>query len=238
VLIQHPNFLGQLEEVEEIAALAHRCGALFVMIVDPISLAILKTPGEFGADIVVGEGQPMGNPINFGGPYVGFFAARRDYIRQMPGRIVAQTVDLEGRRAFCLTLQTREQHIKREKATSGICTNQALNALAVAVYLATLGPEGLKEAALLCLTKAHQLKEKIEAVLGMASPFSAPFFKEFVVKVPSVSDLLKKLSRRGILGGVDLGTYYPEFKDHLLICVTEKHTKTECESWIREFLRV
>ena len=230
VLIQHPNFLGQLEEVEEIAALAHRHGALLVMIVDPISLGILKTPGEFGADIAVGEGQAMGNAMSFGGPYVGFFATRRDYIRQMPGRLVAQTVDLEGNRAFCLTLQTREQHIKREKATSSICTNQALNALAVAVYLSTLGPEGLKEVAMLCLTKAHQLKEKITAIDGYSSAFSSPFFKEFVIKsrVP-VALLLQKLSRRGILGGVDLSVYYPEFADHLMICVTEKQSESELE---------
>ncbi len=239
VLIQHPNFLGQLEEVEEIAALTHRHGALLVMIVDPISLAILKTPGEFGADIAVGEGQSMGNAMSFGGPYVGFFATRRDYIRQMPGRIVAQTVDIEGRRAFCLTLQTREQHIKREKATSGICTNQALNALAAAVYLSTLGPEGLREVAILCLAKAHQLKEKIAAIDGYACPFPAPFFKEFVIKTPvSHTGLLKKLSHRGILGGVDLQIYYPELKGHLLICVTEKNTQTGMESLLKEFTRV
>ncbi|MBI3359294.1 MAG: aminomethyl-transferring glycine dehydrogenase subunit GcvPA [Nitrospirae bacterium] len=241
VLIQHPNFLGQLEEMEEIVALVHRHGALLVMIVDPISLAILKTPGEFGADIAVGEGQSMGNPISFGGPYVGFFTTRRDYIRQMPGRIVAQTVDLEGatcpasRRAFCLTLQTREQHIKRERATSGICTNQALNALASAVYLSTLGPTGLKEVAMLCLTKGHHLKEKIAAIDGYSCPFSAPFFKEFVVKSPvSSASLLKRLSHRGILGGIDLGNYYPELKDHLLICVTEKNTEKELESLLKE----
>jgi glycine dehydrogenase subunit 1 len=237
VLIQHPNFLGQLEEMEEIAALVHRRGALLVMIVDPISLAILKTPGEFGADIAVGEGQSMGNAMSFGGPYVGFFATRRDYIRQMPGRIVAQTVDLEGQRAFCLTLQTREQHIKREKATSGICTNQALNALASAVYLSTLGPQGLKEVAMLCLIKAHQLKEKITAVQGYSSPFCGPFFKEFVIKPKGPTTiLLKRLLSRGILGGVDLGIYYPEFLDHLLICVTEKHTESEVALLLKELL--
>ncbi len=237
VLIQSPNFLGQIEDMEEIAELVHRKGALLVMIVDPISLAILKTPGEFGADIAVGEGQAMGNTMSFGGPYVGFFATRRDYIRQMPGRIVAQTVDMDGNRAFCLTLQTREQHIKREKATSGICTNQALNALASAVYLSTLGPEGLKEVAMLCLTKSHQLKEKITAIDRYASPFTAPFFKEFVIKSSApVASLLKRLERHGILGGVDLGVYYPELKDHLLICVTEKHTESELALLLKELL--
>ena len=237
VLIQSPNFLGQIEDMEEIAELVHRKGALLVMIVDPISLAILKTPGEFGADIAVGEGQAMGNTMSFGGPYVGFFATRRDYIRQMPGRIVAQTVDMDGNRAFCLTLQTREQHIKREKATSGICTNQALNALASAVYLSTLGPEGLKEVAMLCLTKSHQLKEKITAIDRYASPFTAPFFKEFVIKSSApVASLLKRLERHGILGGVDLGVYYPELKDHLMICVTEKHTESELALLLKELL--
>ncbi len=233
VLIQHPNFLGQLESVEEIAEEAHRQGALLVMAVDPISLGLLKTPGEYGADIAVGEGQAMGNAISFGGPYVGFFATRRDFIRQMPGRIVGKTVDADQRPAFCLTLQTREQHIKRERATSGICTNQALNALAATVYLATLGPAGLKEVALLCLTKAHQLQEKITAIDGFTCPFSSVYFKEFVVKTPmSSASLLKKLLRKGILGGIDLAKHYPELKNHLLICVTEKHTSEEIEEFV------
>jgi glycine dehydrogenase subunit 1 len=241
VVIQYPNFFGQLEEVEEISALAHRHGALLIMVVDPIALAILKTPSEFGADIVVGEGQSMGNPVSFGGPYVGFFSTRRDYIRQMPGRIVSETVDLEGCRAFCLTLQTREQHIKREKATSGICTNQALNALASAVYLSTLGPHGLKEVALLCLTKAHALKEKIEAIDGISCPFTAPFFKEFVIKVPHAEGLLKKLQRKGLLGGIDLGNYYSALKNHILICVTEQNTENEISKFsllLKEFAGV
>jgi len=233
ILIQHPNFLGQLEEMDEIVEIARKNGALLVMSVDPISLGILKTPGEWGADIAVGEGQSMGNSISFGGPYVGFFATRRDFIRQMPGRIVGRTVDLEGRPAYCLTLQTREQHIRRERATSSICTNQALNALAVAVYLSTLGPEGLKEVAMLCLTKARQLQEKITAIDGFTAPFPEHSFKEFVVKTPRPANiLLKQLLRKGIFGGIDLGKYDTELTDHLLICVTEKHTTEEMEKLI------
>ncbi len=235
VLIQYPTFLGQIEEIEAIGSLVHGKGreALLVMAVDPISLGLLKTPGEFGADIVVGEGQSMGNSMSFGGPYVGFFATRRDLIRQMPGRIVGKTVDSEGRTAFCLTLQTREQHIRREKATSGICTNQALNALAATVYLATLGPAGLKEVATLCLMKSHQLKEKILALPGYIGPFSSPFFKEFVIKPPMGSSaFLKRLARHGILGGIDLGKYYQEMKDYILVCVTEKHTDEEMEKFL------
>jgi glycine dehydrogenase subunit 1 len=233
IVIQHPNFLGQLEDVEEIIQMAHRQGALLVVSVDPISLGILKDPGAFGADIVVGEGQAMGNAMSFGGPYVGFFATRHDFIRQMPGRIVAKTLDLEGRTAYCLTLQTREQHIKRERATSSICTNQALNALAACVYLSTVGPQGLKEAALLSLTKAHRLKDKITAIPGFSCPFPSHFFKEFVIKTPGDSALLlKRLVRQGVLAGIPLGDYYPEFKDYLLICVTEKKTDEEIEQLV------
>ncbi|MFY9269258.1 MAG: aminomethyl-transferring glycine dehydrogenase subunit GcvPA [Candidatus Manganitrophaceae bacterium] len=224
VLIQHPNFFGQLEEVEEIERLAHAHGALLVMAVDPISLGILKTPGEFNADIAVGEGQSMGNAMSYGGPYVGFFATRRDYIRQMPGRVVGATTDKEGRPGFCLTLQTREQHIRRERATSNICTNQALNALAAAVYLATVGKEGLREIAMLCLAQSHAAQEKVAAIPGFRIPFTTPFFKEFVVQLPvPASRVLKKALRAGILAGIDLGVYDRTFKNHLLICVTEKH---------------
>lgn len=239
VLIQHPNFFGQLEEVEEIERLAHARGALLVMTVDPISLGILKTPGEFNADIAVGEGQPLGNAISYGGPYVGFFATRRDFIRQMPGRVVGATTDGQGRPGFCLTLQTREQHIRRERATSNICTNQALNALAAAVYLATVGKEGLREVALLCLAKSHAAQEKIAALPGFTVPFTAPFFKEFVVQLPApASRVLKKARRAGILAGIDLGAYYRELKNHLLICVTEKHHAEELDRLVEQFKSV
>ncbi|MBI3803907.1 MAG: aminomethyl-transferring glycine dehydrogenase subunit GcvPA [Nitrospirae bacterium] len=233
VLIQHPNFFGQLEEVEEIERLAHAHGALLVMSVDPISLGLLKTPGEYKADIAVGEGQPLGNAIGYGGPYVGFFTTRRDFIRQMPGRVVGATTDAQGRPGFCLTLQTREQHIRRERATSNICTNQALNALAASVYLATVGKEGLREVAMLSLAHAHAAQEKIAALPGFVTPFTAPFFKEFVVRLPApASRVLNKARRAGVLAGIDLGAYYRELKNHLLICVTEKQTIAEIDRLI------
>lgn len=236
VLIQYPNFFGQLEEVEEIERLAHARGALLVMAVDPISLGILKSPGEFNADIAVGEGQSLGNAVSYGGPYVGFFATRRDFIRQMPGRVVGATTDGQGRPGFCLTLQTREQHIRRERATSNICTNQALNALAAAVYLATVGKEGLRDVAMLCLAKSHAAQEKIAAIPGFSVPFTAPFFKEFVVQLPvPASRLLKKARRAGILAGIDLGAYYRELKNHLLICATEKHHPEDIERLVAQF---
>jgi glycine dehydrogenase subunit 1 len=235
VLIQHPNFFGQLEEVEEIERLAHARGALLVMAVDPISLGLLKTPGEFNADIAVGEGQSLGNAISYGGPYVGFFATRRDFIRQMPGRVVGATTDGQGRPGFCLTLQTREQHIRRERATSNICTNQALNALAAAVYLATVGKEGLREVAMLCLAKSHAAQQKIAAIPGFSIPFTAPFFKEFVVTLPApASRVLKKARRVGILAGIDLSVYYRELKNHLLICTTEKHPPEEIDRLVEQ----
>jgi glycine dehydrogenase subunit 1 len=230
VLIQHPNFFGQLEEVEAIVNLAHAKGALVILSVDPVSLGILKSPGEYGADIAVGEGQPHGNPTSYGGPYVGFFAARRAQIRQMPGRIVGRTTDGEGRQGFCLTLQTREQHIRRERATSNICTNQALNALASAVSLATLGKEGLREVALLSLSGAHAAQKKIARLDGYRVPFPGPFFKEFVIQTRRpIADTLAQLQAVGIFGGIDLGRYDNTLADHLLICVTEKHRPSDID---------
>jgi glycine dehydrogenase subunit 1 len=230
VLIQHPNFFGQLEEVEEIVRLAHAKGALVILSVDPISLGVVKSPGEYGVDIAVGEGQSNGNATSYGGPYVGFFATRRAHIRQMPGRIVGRTTDGVGRPGFCLTLQTREQHIRRERATSNICTNQALNALASAVALATLGKEGLREVALLSLSGAHAAHRKITALPGFSSPFDGPFFKEFVIKTPRpAATILSRLRESGIFGGIDLGRYDDVLADHLLICVTEKHRPADVD---------
>lgn len=235
VLIQHPNFFGQLEEMEEMERLAHAKGVLLVMAVDPISLGILKTPGEYRADIAVGEGQPMGNGMSYGGPYVGFFATRREYIRQAPGRVVGATTDAQGRSGYCLTLQTREQHIRRERATSNICTNQAVNALAAAVYLATLGKEGLKEVATLSLAKAHLARQRITAIPGYSAPFTGPFFKEFVIRLPlPASRILKRLLRVGIFGGIDLGVYDRALKNHLLICVTEKRRREDIDRLVEQ----
>ncbi len=238
VLVQHPNFFGQLEEMEEISRLAHACGALLVMSVDPISLGLLKTPGEYDADIAVGEGQSLGNPMSFGGPYVGFFATRRAFIRQMPGRVVGATTDATGRPGFCLTLQAREQHIRRERATSNICTNQGLNALAAAVYLATLGPTGLKEVATLSLANAHTAAGEIAAIPGFSLAFSSPFFKEFVVRTPiPAATLLRALASEGIFAGIDLGQYYPDLSDAILICLTEKHSAVDINRFVQALKR-
>ena len=233
VIIQQPNFFGCIEELSAISAIAKKFGALFIVSVDPISMGILKSPGELGADIVVGEGQSLGNSLSFGGPYLGFFATRKEHVRQMPGRLVGATVDGQGKRGYCLTLQTREQHIKRERATSNICTNQALCALAATVYLSVIGKEGLRKAAELCLQKAHYSQREITKIKGFSSPFSASFFKEFVIKIPvSAEKILKELLKEKIIGGLDIGNYYPELKDHLLICVTEKRTREEMEKFV------
>lgn len=231
VLIQQPNFFGCVEQAPEIAQLAHKHGAKLVVCADPISLGIMKAPGDYGADIVVGEGQPLGNSPSWGGPGLGFFAAREEFMRTMPGRIVGATVDAEGKRGFTLTLQTREQHIRRERATSNICSNQALNALAASVYLTVMGKQGLQEVAGLCLQKAHYAQEKITGIPGFAPAFSAPFFKEFTVKCPvAAAEVNKALLDKGILAGIDLGTFFPEMKDHLLIAVTEKRTRQEIDA--------
>jgi glycine dehydrogenase subunit 1 len=230
VLIQHPNFFGCLEEVQEIGRLAHSQGALLVVMVDPISLGLLLSPGEYGADIAVGEGQPLGNTISFGGPYLGFFATKKDFMRQIPGRIVGATVDKKGQRGYCLTLQAREQHIRRERATSNICTNQALMALAATIYLATMGRAGLKEVAEQCLQKAHYAQKKICEISGFEPAHTAPFFKEFVVKTPaSPSRINKKLLKSRIIGGLDLGQHDRKLKNQMLWCVTEKRTKEEID---------
>ncbi len=224
VLIQYPNFYGQLESAEKIEAIVHKKGGLLVMAVDPIALGVLKTPGEFNADIAVGEGQALGNSQSFGGPYMGFFATRKKMIRQLPGRIVGATQDVQGRSGYCLTLQTREQHIKRERATSNICTNQALNALAASVYLATVGKKGLREVASLCLEKSHIAEEKITAIPGFSLAFEGPYFKEFVVKTPkAASEVLADALKADIFAGIDLGVFDANLSDHLLICLTEKH---------------
>jgi len=230
VLLQHPNYFGCLEEAEEVSRLAHEAGALFVVGVDPISLAVLKPPGAYGADIALGEGQPMGNPMSFGGPYLGFFATTQKLVRRMPGRIAGATVDKDGDRGFVLTLQTREQHIRREKATSNICSNEALNALAAAVYLTTMGKEGLVEVARQCLGKAHYAREKITSVAGCEARFNAPFFKEFVVKGPGLlADVNARLAGRKMLVGPDLGKAYPELDGCFLVAVTEKRSKAEID---------
>jgi glycine dehydrogenase subunit 1 len=231
VLVQHPNFFGCLEEVEQIADVAHRSGATFIVSVDPISLGLLKRPGDYGADIVVAEGQSLGNPMAFGGPYLGILACREPFLRRMPGRLVGQTVDRHGTRCWVLTLQTREQHIRREKATSNICSNEGLIALRATVYLALMGPAGMKAIAELCLQKARYAAERLSSVPSLSLAFSRPTFKEFVVRVKgrSVNQLIEQAAREDILAGVPLGRWYPELSDCMLVAVTEKRTKEEID---------
>jgi glycine dehydrogenase subunit 1 len=231
VLVQHPNFFGCLEEVEQIAEIAHRNGALFVVAVDPISLGVLKRPGDYGADIVIAEGQSLGNPMAFGGPYLGMMACREQFLRRMPGRLVGQTVDRRGNRCWVLTLQTREQHIRREKATSNICTNQGLYALRATVYLSLMGPQGMHDVANLCLQKAHYAAERLAAVPGVSLVFQRPMYKEFAIRISgrSVDAVIEKAKQCGIFAGVSLGRWYPQFNDCLLIAVTEKRTKEEID---------
>ncbi len=233
VIVQSPNFFGIIEDVEEIVRIAHKNNALCIASVDPISLGILKSPGELGADIVVGEGQSLGNPLSFGGPYLGFFATTKAYMRKMPGRIVGETTDSCGKRGFVLTLQAREQHIRREKATSNICSNQALNALAATVYLSTLGKQGLYDVCNLCMQKSHYLFDKLIDSGKFNSVFTAPFFKEFIVySNKSVDDLNKKLYEAKIIGGYDVGKKFSELKNTWLIAVTEKRSKKQMDDFL------
>ena len=235
VLLQNPNFFGIIEEVNRVAEVVHENNSLLIVSADPISLALLKSPGELGADIVVGEGQSLGNPLNFGGPYLGFFAAKEKWMRKMPGRIVGQTVDKEGRRGFVLTLQTREQHIRREKATSNICSNQGLNALAATMYLTFLGKDGIREVAELCLQKAHYTYDKLLSTGKFKPVFEKPFFKEFaVISQKPIDGLNQDLSEEGFIGGYPLERNFPDMKNGWLVSVTEKRTKDEIDAFVRE----
>jgi glycine dehydrogenase subunit 1 len=229
VVIQQPNFFGCLEDLEQAENIVHARGALMIVTVaEPLSLALLQPPGLLGADIVVGEGQGFGNALNFGGPYVGFFASRESFLRAMPGRLVGQTVDRQGRRGFVLAVATREQHIRREKATSNICTNQALCALAVLVYLTAMGKEGLRELGEINLSKCEYAKKRLGGSGRLR--FSAPTFNEFVFTLdadpPSV---LQALLKRGIVGGLPLKRFYPELGREVLVCVTEKHSRKDID---------
>jgi glycine dehydrogenase subunit 1 len=233
VVIQSPNFLGYMEDVQELERITHRFGSLYVVCVDPISLGLITPPGEYNADIAVAEGQALGNPIYFGGGCLGVFTSKKEFLRKIPGRLIGETSDKQGRRGFVLTLQTREQHIRREKATSNICTNQALNALRAAIYLSCLSEEGLREVAGLCLENSHYLMERITKIPGFSSPFNSSFFKEFVVRCPCPAKMINKiLLQNKIIGGLDLGRFYPELRHHLLFCTTEKRTKKEIDELI------
>jgi len=230
--IQQPNFLGGVEDIRGLADMAHGAGALLVAGANPIALGLLEAPGALGADIVVGEGQPLGLGMNFGGPLVGFFAAQTKHLRRMPGRLVSKTKDHDGRVGYCLTLQTREQHIRRERATSNICTNQGLMMLAATAYLSLMGKRGLREVAEQCLHKAHYAAEKLSAVPGYRLKFQAPFFHEFVLQCPGdAAETAAHLSEQGILAGYPLGRHYPELADCLLVAVTEKRTREEIDQF-------
>jgi glycine dehydrogenase subunit 1 len=224
-----------IEDVAKIEKLVHSAGVLLIMVCDPISLGILKSPGELGADIAVGEGQGMGNPMNLGGPFLGFFTAKKEMVRRLPGRLIALTRDSKGQRGFVMTLQTREQHIRREKATSNICTNEALCALASAIYLSLMGKKGIKEVARLCVQKAHYAAEELTKINGFKLKYRAPFFKEFVLETPfPAGELINKLLDKNILAGLDLSRFDPGLKDSLLICVTEKRTKKEIDYFVNQ----
>lgn len=231
VLVQHPNFFGCLEEMEALAEVAHRAGALLIVVFDPISLGLLKRPGDYQADIAVAEGQSLGNPMAFGGPYLGVLACREKFVRRMPGRLAGQTVDRRGRRCWTLTLQTREQHIRREKATSNICTNQGLLALRAAVYLATLGPRGLRRTAELCLQKSHYAIGQLTGAGSLQPAFDRPTFKEFALRANDgrVDERLATASGQGVLAGVPLGRWYPELSDCFLVAVTEKRSRAQID---------
>ena len=232
VMVQYPNFFGCLEDLDAAARLAHERGALLVVSVDPVALAVLRPPGEAGADIVVGEGQGLGSPTTGGGPYLGLFACRKELVRRMPGRLVGATVDRKGRRGFVLTLQTREQHIRREKATSNICTNVALVALGATIYLALMGKEGLRQVASLSTAKAHYAAETLGKVPGVSRRFGAPFFKEFVLRLPKPPErVLRALRKRKILGGVPLGQFDRTLRDGLLVAVTENRSRAEIDGY-------
>jgi glycine dehydrogenase subunit 1 len=225
--VQHPDFFGCLEDVWAREAAAHAAGALLIATADPISLGMLAPPGEWGADIAVAEGQSLGWPVNFGGPYLGLFACRQDYLRQMPGRIVGRTTDLDGRAGYVLTLQTREQHIRRERATSNICTSQQLVGLAATVYLAAVGKRGLQRIAEVCYQRAHYAAQRIAALPGYSLAFDTPFFKEFTVRCPRPpAQLLARLLERGIIGGLDVSD---RVENGLLVCVTETNTREEID---------
>jgi len=229
LLIQNPNFFGCIEDLRKIEEIVHNNGALLnVCVVEPTSLGILNSPGSFKADIVTGEGQSFGNPVNFGGPYLGIIATKQEYVRQIPGRIVGATVDRGGKKGYVLNLQTREQHIRREKATSNICSNEALCALAATIHLATLGKSGLKKVAELCLQKAHYLADEFVKA-GLEMEFKSDFYNEFVVQVNNAKKVNSELLNDRIVSGLELGKYYSELENCLLFCVTELNTREEID---------
>ncbi|MCK4353358.1 aminomethyl-transferring glycine dehydrogenase subunit GcvPA [candidate division WOR-3 bacterium] len=235
VVIQHPNFFGILEPVAKIESLAHSKNSLYIGVVLPISLGILKPPGDWGADIVVAEGQSLGIPQSLGGPGLGILSAKKEFIRQMPGRIIGKTQDTKGRTGFVMTLQTREQHIRREKATSNICTNEGLCAIAACVYLTIMGKQGIKEVSEQCYSKAHCLADRIKEISGFSLAYKAPFFNEFVVQTPIEAErVVQNLIKDQIFAGVPISRFYKNRKRELLIAVTEKRTRRELDYFVEK----
>lgn len=233
VIVQYPDFFGRVYDYTKLVEAAHAKGALVCIVANPTALALFKTPASMGADIVVGDGQPLGIPMWYGGPSVGFFTTRKQYVHKMAGRLVGETVDSKGQRSYVLTLTAREQHIKRERATSNICTNQGLIALGTAVYLSLLGKKGLRQVAELCYQKAHYAAAQLSKIEGMGLCFSEPFFHEFALCVNRpVEEVNAHLLEHGILGGYDLGQDYPALKDHMLIAVTEMNTKEDIDTLV------
>lgn len=237
VVVQSPNFYGNLEDVEALAKIAHEKGVIFIVVADPVGLGLLLRPGDYGADIVVAEGQGLGTPMQYGGPFLGLLACKNQFIRKIPGRLVGQTTDKNGKTCWSLTLQTREQHIRRDKATSNICSNQGLIALRATVHLAALGPKGLKETAELCLQKAHYAATELTKVPGIKLKFPGkPFFKEFTIEVPGNAEpLLAKLLDKGYHAGLALGRWYPAYANCIAIAVTEKRTKAEIDGLVKAY---
>jgi len=234
VIVQYPNFFGRIEPLKELEELIHSHKAMFVVSSNPLSLGILTPPGKFGADIVVGDAQPFGIPSAFGGPHCGYFAVTNKLMRKVPGRLVGQTIDEEGRRGFVLTLQAREQHIRRDKATSNICSNQALNALAASVAMTALGKKGVREMAAANLQKAHYAKKALNSA-GIEVVYDGYSFNEFVIKLTKpIKEVNQMLLEKGIIGGYDLGRDYPELSSHMLVAVTEQRTKEEIDTFVKE----
>jgi glycine dehydrogenase subunit 1 len=232
VVVQYPNFFGCLEDVKGAAEIAHAAGALLIVVADPVNLGLLEPPGALGADLVVGEGQGLGVPMSFGGPNLGVFAAKTELVRRMPGRLVGATVDLDGQRGFVLTLQTREQHIRREKATSNICTNVALCALMATIYVSVMGKRGIRKVGELSVAKAHYAAMAFSKVPGVRLRFGAPFFKEFTLQLPKAPDrVVKRLAKDRILAGLPLKAFDRQYKDCLLVAVTEKRTRDEIDAY-------
>jgi glycine dehydrogenase subunit 1 len=242
LVIPQPNFFGVLEDVDAMTEFAHANGMLAVAVVNPLAMAVLKPPGEWGengADIACGEGQPLGAPLSSGGPYFGFMCCKQAFVRQMPGRIIGKTVDLEGKAGFALTLQAREQHIRRSKATSNICTNQGLLVTAATIHMALLGGEGLARVAAGCHANTASLIQRLAAIDGIEPAFSAPAFHEGVLRLSApAADILRSLAAHNVLGGYDLAGDYPELGEAILVCATELRTAAEMDEYATKLARI